>query len=1640
MTKYIIPQMFSDVRIFRKTLIKLFIISIFSFGIAFVADSSVANAATVDVLVVYDSTASSWVADFGGEQVFAQDAIEKMNQATSDSDVDLTFRLAHAATVSYTHTDLYSDYDALADGTGGLSVAHDLRQAHRADLVVMFVDTGSAGGHVGQGSLLTSMNGQPDDRAYSVNAIQSVWLSQTLTHEVGHNLGAHHSKNQDKSPGPNSSLNSYSAGWYFQTSDGFSFHTIMAYDDDGYGNMYTEAPVFSSPQVTYFDVVAGDAADGDNARTISETMDVIAAYSAMMDPVMTVVQSDLVVNESGTVDVTIEAPKSDSYYIKIIDDDGFTAPEWSWPDPKSIEVQLDSSQQWTHTFSVTPDDLEEGFDVVVYEKTVLGLHKAVGRKEVVLTARQPDVDPPTVHSLYGENYPSGTVHMTFSEGMDTSTLNDSSIQIVGSSSGLHSWSLGGGSQYNTTTNELTIKPDSLFYYSETVTVSVTTGVADTSGNHKSSQSSFNFTIQDEPVQPPSSINLNVSASDTSIDPGQTITVSGTATYDTGAPVTGTATIFVGSTSYTASVTNSSFSRTISGPTASGNIIVNVTDGTLNRNSSLYIQVDSNGSTPSYDLETHVTYDHRDEGNGYVSYWTKDAFRSTDDHVTLLALIDNANLSSNLDFKWKYYRPDGQLYGSVLDWPDAFNANHEWGWAEWGYLIEGNSMASTPGKYKVQFYVDGDRKATHSFVIAWDFVAHNMAKDIDSNWLPVNKTNTFSPNDVRAISVNQFEKVAQGIDIKTEFYSPSGSLYAEELYSFPDDLGAHEWYDWRRNATWIYIKGHAAEYMCGDWSVKFYIKNPVSGNWEHAYTDSFKIYESTSPIISDITHSPASPVGGENVNVAVSVTDNNHLQRVVLHWNDGSNRSKTWDNINSGSFTTTHAIGAFVSGSNVTYWVEAFDESGNFVTSGTSAIAIAPEPITVPSRPSGESFLLPGATGTYTTGGSSAYLGGSIEYQFDWGDGQVSNWGASSQQHSWSATGDYSIRVRSRSSARTSTVSTWSSGLVIGVNTPPTVENKSAQVMSGQSVSIVLSGNDADGDSVSLTLTQQPANGSLSGTLPALVYTPNAGYVGSDSFAYQASDGMQSSNIGTVSIVVGDCPMYYVDADRDGYGDLSTGAKLCDPGPGYVQNGSDADDNDPTVYPGAHELCDGKDNDQDGEIDEECSEPEDLMPAVLPSIELLLLSATPVDPEQTEPNPGWRLDMRDMAGTLSDDRAYSPRSLDTYAEAFSVPFNYALSGDVTGDGKQNLVVSTTTHLHVYDATGNKVGEIETPRTNMLRPILEDLDGDGVNEILVGSTKSSTMVIDVHSGDGTLLYSLTRTGGSDAYMQPSAYLGNNRLAVAYSAGYARDPRGYSVWNLETRTEEFYYDIGPTMAPFSIAVPVDGGPRYFAGRIFTPHNGASGSGTDGTATTTTDGDLYLIVIDEFGNEVLTQMLGNELSGGGNGSSYQHLTDLDGDGTMEILATISRNNSYKGTAQVRVVNLDGTLRHSITLPETNASLYMVVTDIEKDGTKDVVVMNWSTGVVRVLDPTLNTLRQSTAFTPDAVTLYSAADVDGDGVMELFIRENNDLVVLDGASLAEEKRFSFPSPVRRAWACDLNGDASAEIVVTTTTDVHVLQ
>jgi hypothetical protein len=63
--------------------------------------------------------------------------------------------------------------------------------------------------------------------------------------------------------------------------------------------------------------------------------------------------------------------------------------------------------------------------------------------------------------------------------------------------------------------------------------------------------------------------------------------------------------------------------------------------------------------------------------------------------------------------------------------------------------------------------------------------------------------------------------------------------------------------------------------------------------------------------------------------------------------------------------------------------------------------------------------------------------------------------------------------------------------------------------------------------------------------------------------------------------------FYPDDDGDGFGNPEEVVDACFAPPGHVEDGSDCDDADASVHPGATEICDGVDNDCDGVADDVC---------------------------------------------------------------------------------------------------------------------------------------------------------------------------------------------------------------------------------------------------------------------------------------------------------------------------------------------------------------------------------------------------------------------------------------------------------------------
>ncbi len=162
-----------------------------------------------------------------------------------------------------------------------------------------------------------------------------------------------------------------------------------------------------------------------------------------------------------------------------------------------------------------------------------------------------------------------------------------------------------------------------------------------------------------------------------------------------------------------------------------------------------------------------------------------------------------------------------------------------------------------------------------------------------------------------------------------------------------------------------------------------------------------------------------------------------------------------------------------------------------------------------------SFTDPGTADTHTS-------------TIDWGDGTVEPGtvdqlaGTVSGSHSYSTAGTYTVTV----TVTDDDGGTHSDALTVTVNSttnqPPTAEDDQTVTPIDTAVIIDVLANDTDpdGDSLVVSNLSDPANDSaLLDAEGTVTYTPDPGFVGTDTFMYTANDGQTESDPATVTVFV-----------------------------------------------------------------------------------------------------------------------------------------------------------------------------------------------------------------------------------------------------------------------------------------------------------------------------------------------------------------------------------------------------------------------------------------------------------------------------------------------------------------------------------------
>lgn len=195
------------------------------------------DGSTVDLMVLYTPAARDAAGGVAAIESRINTAVANTNQYFANSLINTQIRLVRKALITYTESgDGITDLNRLVlTSDGFLDSVHADRDAYGADLVSLWVSNLNAGGVAYQ----LFAYGLEDDGRYGFSVLrQDQYNIETLAHELGHNFGCQHDRDNLAGVG----FYNFSYGY---REPGNVWKDIMAYPPGA------TIPYFSNPNITY---------------------------------------------------------------------------------------------------------------------------------------------------------------------------------------------------------------------------------------------------------------------------------------------------------------------------------------------------------------------------------------------------------------------------------------------------------------------------------------------------------------------------------------------------------------------------------------------------------------------------------------------------------------------------------------------------------------------------------------------------------------------------------------------------------------------------------------------------------------------------------------------------------------------------------------------------------------------------------------------------------------------------------------------------------------------------------------------------------------------------------------------------------------------------------------------------------------------------------------------------------------------------------------------------------------------------------------------------------------------------------------------------------------------------------------------
>lgn len=234
------------------------------------------TAVTVDLSVAYTPQTLDAIGNAEAMDAFIELMVDEANQAYENSDVPIFLRLQNIFPITRRDVEQDTTSDTLETITDSSFIdirglSEELGRRNTADIRTLLVDTPDSCGTSWQ---MDTSNWQYFGDEYSLNVVDIDCVpGYTFIHEVGHNMGLGHDRdNQTSDP-----LYSYAYGYRDPNQ---LFRTIMAYGcSDNPADDCFRIPFFSNPDLVYFDRPFGVENSEDNARALRNIRNVVHDFS-----------------------------------------------------------------------------------------------------------------------------------------------------------------------------------------------------------------------------------------------------------------------------------------------------------------------------------------------------------------------------------------------------------------------------------------------------------------------------------------------------------------------------------------------------------------------------------------------------------------------------------------------------------------------------------------------------------------------------------------------------------------------------------------------------------------------------------------------------------------------------------------------------------------------------------------------------------------------------------------------------------------------------------------------------------------------------------------------------------------------------------------------------------------------------------------------------------------------------------------------------------------------------------------------------------------------------------------------------------------------------------------------------------------